>query len=418
MVTLYLEGNLHSSCFFELLMTVLKYLIGSLAVSCLLCCSVGALYAQGSEKGNIFEGVVQLDKTVHDFGDIFISDGPVSATFTVKNLSDKALLTHNVAVSCGCTNVEWTKSPIEPGKTGTIKATFRNDEGYPFDKSVTAYFSGMKKPVVLRLRGVSHKTKLSLEELYQFRFGDLAMKKVEIKGGNLLQEKQKSGEVVVANLGNNPAKISFSDVSENLSVKLTPNPIPARSTAKLYYTVTADREHWGKNCYYATPKVNGKVHHAVFVQSAAENVSNREEESSGYRNPELGEGKNKIGIIAYIKEDFSGLSEEEKNNGSSPIADRSSDWIGEFKSGDQIKCKFNFENRGKAPLKIYKVDSDNALVHFETFKELAQGEKEDLNISIDTTGMPVGNCMITLTLTTNSPLRPMMNIYLTGSVIE
>ncbi len=399
-------------------MTVLKNLIGLVAVSCLLICGAGTSYAQGSGKDNIFEGVVQLDKTVHDFGDIFISDGPVSATFTVKNVSAKPLLIHNVAVSCGCTNVEWTKSPIGPGNTGTIKATFRNDEGYPFDKSVTAYFSGLKKPIVLRLRGVSHKTMLSLEELYPFRFGNLAIKKVEIKGGNLLQGQQKSGEVVVANLGTNPAKISFSEVSEDLSVKVSPNPIPARSVAKLYYTVTANRDHWGKNYYYATPKINGRAQNAVFVQSASKNESNGEEDSYVYRNPNLGEGKSKIGIIAYIKEDFSGLSEEEKNNGSSPIADRSSDWIGEFKSGDQIKCKFNFENRGKAPLKIYKVDSDNALVHFETFKELAPGEKEDLNITIDTTGMPVGNCMITLTLTTNSPLRPMMNIYLTGSVTE
>lgn len=399
-------------------MTVLKNLIGMVAVSCLLICGAGTLYAQGSGKDNIFEGVVQLDKTVHDFGDIFISDGPVSATFIVKNVSAKPLLIHNVAVSCGCTNVEWTKSPIEPGKTGTIKATFRNDEGYPFDKSVTAYFSGLKKPIVLRLRGVSHKTKLSLEELYPFRFGDLAVKKVEIKGGNLLQGQQKSGEVVVANLGTNPAKISFSDVSEDLSVKVSPNPIPALSVAKLYYTVTANRDHWGKNYYYATPKINGRAQNAVFVQAASKNGSNGEDDSYVYRNPNLGEGKNKIGIIAYIKEDFSGLSEEEKNNGSSPIADRSSDWIGEFKSGDQIKCKFNFENRGKAPLKIYKVDADNALVQFEAFKELAPGEKEDLNITIDTTGMPVGNCMITLTLTTNSPLRPMMNIYLTGSVTD
>ncbi len=399
-------------------MTALKYLIGSIAVSCLLICGTDALYAQGSGKDNIFEGVVQLDKTVHDFGDIFISDGPVSATFTVKNVSDKPLLIHNVAVSCGCTNVEWTKSPVEPGKTGTIKATFRNDEGYPFDKSVTAYFSGLKKPVVLRLRGVSHKAKLSLEELYPFRFGELAIKKVEIKGGNLSQGQQKSGEVVVANLGSSPAKISFSDVSGGLSVSVSPNPVPARSVAKLYYTVTADREHWGKNYYYATPKVNGRAHKAVFVQSASENQSAGRDEFTGYRNPDLGEGKSKIGVIAYIKEDFSGLSDEEKNNGSSPIADRSSDWIGEFKAGDQVKCTFRMENRGKSPLKIYKVDSENALVHFETFHELKPGDKEDLNITIDTTGMPVGNCMITLTLTTNSPLRPTMNIYLTGNVLE
>ena len=123
--------------------------------------------AQGSGRNNTFGGIVQLDKTVHDFGDILVSDGPVTAVFTVKNVSEKAILIYNVVSSCGCTNVEWTKKPINPGGTGTIKVTFKNDEkGYPFDKTLTAYFSGLKQPVVLRLRGVSHDKKLSLEELY------------------------------------------------------------------------------------------------------------------------------------------------------------------------------------------------------------------------------------------------------------
>lgn len=57
----------------------------------LLVSASGVIAAQGSGKDNTFGGVVQLDKTVHDFGDILVSDGPVTATFTVKNVGDKAL---------------------------------------------------------------------------------------------------------------------------------------------------------------------------------------------------------------------------------------------------------------------------------------------------------------------------------------
>ena len=100
-----------------------------IAVAVLLLVSAsGVIAAQGSGKDNTFGGVVQLDKTVHDFGDILVSDGPVTATFTVKNVGEKALLIYNVVSSCGCTNVEWTRKPIAPGETGTIKATFKNDE--------------------------------------------------------------------------------------------------------------------------------------------------------------------------------------------------------------------------------------------------------------------------------------------------
>ena len=65
--------------------------------------------------------------------------------------------------------------------------------------------------------------------------------------------------MLVANLGSKPLNVKFSDVSEGLSVRLSPNPVPARSTASLSYTVTADRNHWGKNYYYATPVVDGRV---------------------------------------------------------------------------------------------------------------------------------------------------------------
>ncbi len=136
-----------------------------------------------------------------------------------------------------------------PGRPEPSRPPSRIDEkgGYPFDKSLTAYFSGLKQPVVLRLRGVTHDKQLPLwGDFIRYRFGNLAFKKVDIKGGNVSQGQQKSGTVLVANLGNKPLSVSFSDVSEGLSVKVSPNPVPAQSTAKLNYTVTADRNHWGR----------------------------------------------------------------------------------------------------------------------------------------------------------------------------
>ena len=216
--------------------------------------------AQGSGKDNVFGGIVRLDRTIHDFGDIMVSDGPVTAIFKAENVSSAPMVIYNVVSSCGCTDVEWTRQPLKPGETGSIKATYKNDEGgYPFDKTLTVYFSGVKQPVILHLRGESHTKKVSLNEMYPAKFGNLGLKSVDIKGGNLSQGQQKSGEVKVANLGQKPMKVSFTDVSEGLSVSVSPNPVPARSTATMSFTVTSDRNHWGLNYYYATPVVDGKV---------------------------------------------------------------------------------------------------------------------------------------------------------------
>ena len=127
-----------------------------------------AIMATGIMQAQVKVGSsLELDKTVHNFGDILMEKGPVSCTFTVSNTGQKPAVIYNVVSTCGCTDVSWTREPIMPGKSGRISATYSNDEGaYPFDKTLTVYFSDVKKPVTLKLRGVSLAKKQPLTELY------------------------------------------------------------------------------------------------------------------------------------------------------------------------------------------------------------------------------------------------------------
>ena len=153
-------------------------------------------------KSTDIDGVVRFDKTIHDFGDVTLGQGALNCAFTVTNISDKPIVIYNVVSSCGCTDVKWTREPVLPGKSGKISATYSNDEGpYPFDKTLTVYISNVKKPIVLRLRGIAHEKKLALSELYPVHKGSLALRKTEIKLGNLSQNGQKSDAMNVANIG-------------------------------------------------------------------------------------------------------------------------------------------------------------------------------------------------------------------------
>lgn len=386
-----------------------------LLVAAFLLASTPSTLAQGSQKDNTFGGVVKLDKTVHDFGDIMVSDGPVSATFTVTNVGNKPLVIYHVASSCGCTDVEWTKQPLKPGEKGSIKATYKNDEGaYPFDKTLTVNFSEPKQPVILRLRGESHSKKLSLAEMYPVKFGSLGFKSVDIKGGNLSQGQQRSGEMVVANLSSRPLDVKFSEVSKGLSLKLSVNPIPAGGTAKLTYTVTADRDHWGKNYYYATPVVGGRTYNAVVSPSVSKTDAPGTEALVADPNPELGAGKKKIGIYTLTKEDFSSWTKEQRDVAPIPVASESTFSFGKVKSGTKVNGTFAISNQGKTPFKVYKVDSESSHLKAKAFPDVAPGGKGTLEVSLDTSGFPKGECLIVLTLTTNSPVRPIMNLFLTG----
>ena len=205
--------------------------------------SIISLAGSAQEKiGNNLE----IDKSIHDFGDVLMEQGPVSCTFTVKNIGQSPAVIYNVVSSCGCTDVKWTREPLRPGAEGKISVTYSNDEGpYPFDKTLTVYFSDIKKPYILKVRGIAHEKKKSLEELYGVRIGGLGIKETYMKCGNLEQGGMRSDFVTVANLSQKPMKVEFKDVSVNLSVKVTPNPIPARGTAELEYTLKASRDRWG-----------------------------------------------------------------------------------------------------------------------------------------------------------------------------
>ena len=343
------------------------------------------LWAQEKVSDNI-----EIDKTVHNFGDILLDSGPVSCTFTLKNVGSKPAVIYNVTSSCGCTNVTWTKEPLMPGKTGKVSVTYSNDEGaYPFDKSLTVYLSDVKKPVILKVRGVSVAKKKPLAESYPVHFGVLGFKEKEFKCGNLEQGGKKSNAVMVANISDKPITVDFSNVSPNLSIKVSPNPIPAQSTAEMTFTVTASRDIWGKNYYWASPKVNGNA-----VKSA--------------------DGDGKIGVWAFTKENFAGISDSEKAKAARPMFEESTYSFGKVKRGATVNAEFTFKNEGQTEFKVYGINSDAGDISFGDFPTAKPGETKTFKVALNTSKMPAGEALVIVTLTTNSPLRPIVNLFIAG----
>ena len=332
--------------------------------------------------------VLSWDKTVHDFGDVSVADGPLSCTFTLTNNGSDPISIFEVVSSCGCTDVKWTKGSIQPGGTGTISATYKNEDGpMPFDKTLTAYISGVKKPVILRLRGVVHEKKKSLEELYGAqKLGNLGLKSRSFNAGTLRQGLSSSETAVVANLGKKPLTVSFADVSPQLAVSLDTNPIPAGGTATLKMTVQSAPGVYGRQVYQATPVLDGKKAGTPLV------------------------------ITAWTQENFASLTEEQRKNAALPYFDQSTFNFGKAKAGDKINVTFHCNNRGKTAFHVFQADvEDTALKVLET-KDIAPGKKGDLTFSLDTSGLEKGETVIMISLTTNSPLRPLINLFVAGVI--
>jgi hypothetical protein len=96
--------------------------------------------------------VIKFEKTVHDYGTIAKgSDGTCEFVFT--NEGKTPLILNNVAASCGCTVPEWTREPVQPGKTGTIKVKYNTAIVSAFAKTITVSSNAKNSPVMLTIKG-------------------------------------------------------------------------------------------------------------------------------------------------------------------------------------------------------------------------------------------------------------------------
>jgi len=100
------------------------------------------------------QAVIKFDKTNHDFG-TFSEETPVSTVFSFTNTGDEPLVIQQAMSSCGCTIPSYTKTPIQPGKTGQIKVTY-NGKGKAaghFKKVITVRTNASNALVRLYIQG-------------------------------------------------------------------------------------------------------------------------------------------------------------------------------------------------------------------------------------------------------------------------
>ncbi len=92
------------------------------------------------------------DASSFDFGKI--KQGvPVTHEFKFTNSGKAPLIIVNAQPSCGCTTPDWTKTPVPPGGSGFIKATFNAATAGPFNKTITVTANTLEGATYLTIKG-------------------------------------------------------------------------------------------------------------------------------------------------------------------------------------------------------------------------------------------------------------------------
>lgn len=78
---------------------------------------------------------------------------PAVSTFIVTNIGKTDLIIESANPTCGCTVGDYTKSPIKPGATGKITATFNAAAVGPIDKHMNVKFAGVDDTKSIGFKG-------------------------------------------------------------------------------------------------------------------------------------------------------------------------------------------------------------------------------------------------------------------------
>jgi hypothetical protein len=111
----------------------------------LILCAVVMAFAFKAKAQDSQQAEFKFNEEKHDFGKI-PQGTPVTTMFTFTNVGTAPLILSNVRPTCGCTIADYTKTPVLPGGSGSIKITYNAAVAYPFNKTIVVT-SNAKTPV-------------------------------------------------------------------------------------------------------------------------------------------------------------------------------------------------------------------------------------------------------------------------------
>lgn len=180
-----------------------------------------------------------FDKQTCEFGTILWKN-PATATFKVTNEGDKPLVLTNVTTSCGCTVADWTRTPIAPGASGTVTATFDAKALGHFHKRVGIYCNAAERPLYLSIRGeVTADPHKAL--VLPYRIGDIKLDKDMIEFDDANKGGKPSVELVVANFSDDPYTPVLMHLPPYLTAEATPEKLAKGGYGKIKVTLDTDQ---------------------------------------------------------------------------------------------------------------------------------------------------------------------------------
>lgn len=325
-----------------------------------------------------------FERTEADLGTILWKE-PATATFTIANRGDKPLVITYAGTDCGCTVAKWTETPIEPGKSGEVTATFDAGLLGRFQKTVGIYTNADDAPYYLTLRGHVVSQPTNYDETHPYQIGNIRLNRNTVDFADAYKGDRPMVEISIINTGDAP----FTPVLMHLPSYITAKSVPE----------TLQRKQEG--ILQLTLNTEGLTHLGLTQSSLflARHMGDKVSE------------ENEITLSATLLPDFSRLSAAERAQ--APRAELSETHIdfGPFGKKKKHSKSLILSNTGKSTLEIQELQVSNPALSVTLKKSvLAPGEHTKLKVTATAKYLKKSSSDTRVLLITNDPNHPKLEI--------
>ena len=349
----------------------------------ILCSAVSAAFAQPK---------ISFEKKVQELGHVLWRN-PLPITYRFTNTGNKPLVISKVYSSCGCTQVDWTKTPIPAGGKGVITATFDAEVIGHFYKEIGIYSNASDMPVYVEFNGEVTCDAKNYSFTHPVAFDAIRLDKDELEFGNVNKGDAPEITLLVANTSSKPYQPVLMHLPPYLSAEATPDTLGRGKNGVIKVTLHTDK----------LPKF-GITRSSVYL--------------SRFSGDKVG-ADNEIPVSAILLPDFSGLTAQQKQN--PPKVSLSSTLLefADLRPNQRKSQHVIITNTGKSDLVIQDMQVFNIALAVGLKKTvLKPGESTKMKITVLTENLPRVKGSPRVLMITNDPEHPSVTIRVKAYLLK
>ena len=330
--------------------------------------------------------------TTYNFGTIQEELGKQYGKIRFVNKSSESTIINKVKTTCGCTVADYPKDEILPGDTAIINFSF-NPEGRlgKFEKAIKIYYGVNNELQIIKIKGRIIGKSSTLKNQYPIDEGALRLTANSIIVGDVVKGSSRHNFIHAYNQSNDTIFVSLKNVPEAVSAGISDKMIVPGDimTISMYYN-SIKEDNLGLNIY------------RFEIVASQKGV----------------EQQIPIELTANIKEKTKQLTPEEMKNAPMIFVNSNIIDLGNITREDKvINASIQLRNEGESELiikRIYSVDKSITIKRMPT--KLSAGDKNNVDIEINTLLIPDGTFNIRLEIISNDPLHQTSMVRIVGQI--